>query len=128
MTSEPRTPEIIPYETPNPRVKKDDFYYLKVISICHYVWGAPVAVIGLVAWWTDAADPATRWLPFVLLAYGVLTAASGYFMRIRQFRVLSLIIAALTCIWIPLGTILGISTIVILHRPNIQAGYGETGL
>jgi len=58
-----------------------------------------------------------------LMASGVLNVLSAFFLRQRQHRVFSLIVGGLNCLHIPLGTILGIFTILILSRDSVCQAY-----
>ena len=63
----------------------------------------------------------------VLLVLSVVTAVLNYLtgMALRQRKHLTLIyvVAALTCLSIPLGTVLGIFTFVVVSRPSIKASF-----
>ena len=122
-------PEVIPYATPNPQIKKDDLHFVNVIAVCHYIWGVVLAYTGLMIWIGDGADlKGLGALELTIPVYGFLCVCSGCFTHVRRFRLFSLVIASFTCVWIPIGTILGISTIVCLQRPGIRASYGDIRL
>lgn len=60
----------------------------------------------------------------VLLAVAALcNLLSGFFLLHRTHRVFSLIVAALNCLQIPFGTILGVFTILVLIRPSVRQTY-----
>jgi hypothetical protein len=44
---------------------------------------------------------------------------SGIFLMARKYRVFSLVVAALDCLQIPFGTVLGVFTIVVLVRESV---------
>lgn len=50
---------------------------------------------------------------------------SGLFLHRRTHRMFSLVMAAFNCIQIPLGTVLGVFTIVVLVRDSVRECYGE---
>jgi hypothetical protein len=75
--------------------------------------GGFFAVIGgvfLVLLWTKAA----------------LMVWSGMSMRKRQRRTLSFVMACVSCIAVPLGTTLGVFTLVVLSKPSVQWLYDRT--
>ncbi|MEO5715197.1 MAG: hypothetical protein ABIT37_17090 [Luteolibacter sp.] len=53
----------------------------------------------------------------------VLNILSGLFLRAEKHRTFSLVVAGLNCIHMPLGTILGVFTMIVLMRPTVQHGY-----
>ncbi len=64
------------------------------------------------------------WVAGVLMFIcSLLNVLSGIFMRQRKARVFSLVVAALNCLHIPLGTLLGIFTLVILSRYSVAELY-----
>lgn len=60
----------------------------------------------------------------VLLALGAANIVSGILLRRRRGRGFSLVVAAIDCIQVPLGTALGIGTIIVLARPSVWQSYG----
>ncbi len=65
---------------------------------------------------------------FVLwfLAGAIGNLLSGLFIRRRRHRVFSMVVAGLNCMHIPLGTILGIFTFIVLARDSVRTVYVET--
>ncbi len=61
----------------------------------------------------------------VVLSLGsaVLYYYCGRFLRERRKRTFCFVIAVITCMSVPLGTILGIFTIVVLNRPSVQDAF-----
>ena len=59
----------------------------------------------------------------LLVAKAALLAYSGVCIRKRRHRTLSVIMACLSCVNIPLGTALGVFTLVVLSRPSVKAMY-----
>lgn len=57
------------------------------------------------------------------LASAVLNALSGFFLLARKHRVFSLVVAGINCLHMPLGTILGVFTIIVLIRASVQEEY-----
>lgn len=60
-----------------------------------------------------------------LLVYALLNFLSGIFLLKRKARFLSLLTAALDCLLIPIGTILGIFTLLVLNRTSVRNEYEE---
>ena len=56
---------------------------------------------------------------------GALTLLSGYFIVRRKCRTFSLVIAGINCLSIPLGTTLGVFTIIVLMRDSVKTIYTE---
>jgi hypothetical protein len=48
---------------------------------------------------------------------------SGWFIKKRKNKTFSLVVAGFNWFNIPLGTLLGVFTIVVLMRPSVQSGY-----
>jgi hypothetical protein len=131
--------------------RKADADHLRLLSIFHYV-GAGLAILGLgflamhyflfhaflnnPEMWKNqknAVPPPKeffaifRWLYVVfgvwLVISGVLNLLSGIFLGCRKYRTFSLIVAVINCIHIPLGTVLGVFTIIVLLRPSVREVY-----
>ncbi len=68
-----------------------------------------------------------KWFYAVLaiwfVASGILNLISGFKLRARQGRTFSLVVSAINCLHLPLGTILGVFTIVVLSRPTVAEVY-----
>ncbi|HEV2971548.1 MAG TPA: hypothetical protein VGY55_16345 [Pirellulales bacterium] len=62
-------------------------------------------------------------LAIVWAVVGVLNIFSGYFLRHKRHRTFSLIVAALNCLHIPLGTVLGVFTFIVLGRGSVREAY-----
>jgi hypothetical protein len=59
----------------------------------------------------------------LLVASAILNVLSGIFLRIRKYRTFSFVVAGINCLHIPLGTVLGIFTIVVLCRESVRELY-----
>ena len=57
----------------------------------------------------------------VVLAYTVATFLAGYWLTKRTHKTFILVIAALTCLGVPYGTVLGICTFIVLNRDQSRA-------
>ncbi len=128
----------------------DDLEQLRLLSIFHYVWGGILAVTGLfpvlhlgigIALLTgifdrpgDVPPRMVGWL-FVGISLLVMAASwifavcallAGRFLARRAHRDFCMVVAALECLLAPLGTILGVFTIVILSRPSVRACFDDS--
>ena len=61
----------------------------------------------------------------VALTAAVLSFLSARFLRSKRSRGFSMVVAGLQCLAVPLGTILGVFTFVVLGRPTVQKAYDE---
>ena len=55
------------------------------------------------------------------------SSLSARFLRGRRHRTFSLIVAGINCLGIPLGTILGVFTLIVLLRPSVRTLYRIEG-
>lgn len=53
---------------------------------------------------------------------------SGVFLRQRKHRVFSIIVASINCLQIPLGTTLGVFTLIVLLRESVRQSYERAGV
>jgi hypothetical protein len=53
-----------------------------------------------------------------------MTIYSGHCIKTRKHRTLSLIMAALNTLAIPIGTIIGVCALIVLSRPTVKKLYG----
>jgi len=61
----------------------------------------------------------------LMVAVGLCMIYAGMALRRRKHRVFLLVMAALNCMSIPYGTILGIFTFIVLNRPAAKALFGS---
>jgi hypothetical protein len=65
-------------------------------------------------------------LGFVLVgAVGGLQIKAGFWLRERRHRVTIMVLAAISCLGVPYGTLLGVLTFLALARPSVVALFGE---
>ena len=139
--------------TPPPLPNKDR-EHLRILVICHYVMaGLTLPGIGFLAlhysimnhvmgnskMWEKMKDPPPfdpveffgyfKWfylaMGLMLLTSGVLTLMAGRSLQKRKRRVFTIVIAALNCLHFPLGTLLGIFTLIVLSRESVERLYLE---
>ena len=125
---------------------------LEAIAIFHYVYGAlncfgGVFLLGLVGLGSflgsdlvagQSDEPPPAWLGGFLSALGIvlflfveaigiLIIYSGRCIAKRKHRTLSMVVAAFSCLSIPLGLILGIFTLVALSDEEVKREYAAVG-
>jgi hypothetical protein len=128
-----------------------DGEHLRLLSILYYIWGGLAAcgscftiiyavVMGAV--FTAAGQTANGpppWLGgvlFVILsivfvlvfALAALTIWTGFNLSRRRHYVLCMVVAAINCLSFPLGTALGVFTIVVLGRPSVKPLFGHKAI
>ena len=123
-------------------VNQDD-EHLRLLSILYYVWGGlaafgacavggyAVLAGGILTAASQSQGGPPAWagaVAFVLMGFGFVIAAAyagltlwtGYNLARRKRYTLCFVMAALSCFSIPLGTALGVFTIVVLSRPSVK--------
>lgn len=125
---------------------------LDLLAIFHYVLGGMLAMMSFLPllyfsfiWQLlrnpevmRGQDPPPAFLGTILLMAGVVLAAMGWawaglivlagrFLQKRKNRTYCLVVAALACMFQPFGTILGIFSIVILLRPDVEVLFRAQG-
>ncbi len=70
-------------------------------------------------------QPGMRHFAMVAIIPMSIFLASGISMIRRRYSTFGMIVASFTCLAIPIGTILGIWTLVVLNKPGVQAIYRE---
>ena len=127
-----------------------DEEHLRILSILYYVWGGlsalgacflgAYAVIGgtiLTAVSQSEREPAAAWAGIVIfLVMGTLfllvaavtwlTILTGRYLAQRRRYTFCLVIAIITCLSVPLGTVLGVFTLMVLQRPSVKQLFGQT--
>ena len=123
---------------------------LNALAIAHYVVGGVMVLvsciplihvlIGSVFIWgwcgnfpetSNPPPPFFGWIFFVLgiVAFvlaqvtSILVILSGRFLMKRKRYIFSFIMACLACFFVPLGTLLGIFTIIVLSRDSVKQLY-----
>jgi hypothetical protein len=130
-----------------------DEQHLKVLSICHYVYAGLMAVfscfplfyVGLGAMFLGGGPPGTQnprdappaelGMLFVvigligfaiLLVTAVAVAVVGRFLTQRRNWLFCIIVSGIACMNVPLGTLLGVFTILVLLRPTVKEMFEAT--
>jgi hypothetical protein len=119
---------------------------LKLISILYYIWAALHACVGLIGVLFIAAgaflsvipqfahtnNPPPPWFGALFVGLGifvflmieagaVLMFLVGRFLSRRTHHTYCMVMAGISCLSIPLGTALGLFTILTLQRPSVRA-------
>lgn len=130
--------------------RKIDADHLKLLSIFHFV-GAGLAVLGMLfllahfalfhafldnpkMWENQKQGPPPaeifamfKWFYAIFGLWfagsGVLNLISAFCLRAKKHRTFSLIVAGINCVHIPLGTVLGVFTIIVLIRDSVRELY-----
>lgn len=130
-----------------PVLPMNDERNLRLLSIFHYVSSGVLAIIGsfpllyILLGFVFLANPeginthgeseeVPTWFPYLFMGLGVFLVAMGWTLAILTFlsarklaklrnRTFSLVTAGLLCLIMPLGTILGVITILILCRDSV---------
>ncbi len=120
-----------------------DLEHLKLLSIFHYVVAGLAGLfslipvvhlvigVGLATGTLEPEDAAARvvgWFfvafagAFILagLTFAVCLAVAGRFLARRQHYTYCLVMAAVACIFMPFGTVLGVFTIIVLVRESVK--------
>jgi len=131
-----------------------DNEHLKLLALFHYIGGAMVMlfssfaiihfVIGItVITHPHAFDPPTtqpgvpdfpaQWMGWMfagiggaVVSLGSLTLYSGRCISRRRHRVYSFGVAIFLTLWMPIGTVLGVFTILVLQRESVKVLYNAT--
>jgi len=126
--------------------RSEDLEHLKLLSIFHYVAAGLLALFSLLPLFhfiagitmlewsaekpSDAipgliaggclAMLAAVWMVIGLSSAACL-AAAGHFLARREHYTFCLAVAGVSCLFMPVGTILGVFTILVLVRPAVRA-------
>jgi hypothetical protein len=137
-----------------PLIRNQDEEHLKLLAIFHYIVAAIIALfacfplIHVAMGWMMVANPGymangQQGQPppaafgyffiamggiFILMGWtaAICTFISGRFLARRRNRLFSFVMAALLCMFVPFGTILGIFTIIVLSKESVQRLYRTT--
>jgi len=124
-----------------------DQEHLRLLSIFHYILAVVIALFsciffihifmgillssGAMAHGKDAPPPFFGWIFIIIgsmaVLFGwtmaVLVGFAGKFIGQRRRYTYCLVIAGLSCLHAPFGTILGVFTFVVLLRPEVKASF-----
>lgn len=153
----PLSPTPVPPPAPAPAFSAQDADHLRMLSIAHYVVGGLIAlfsmifivhiVLGITALTGNLpmnsggqpSSPAEQrlfgWM-FTLIGcvivfggvtLGAFVAYAGRCLARRRRYLLCLIMAGLACLFTPIGTVLGVFSLITLLRPQVKAAFDTAG-
>lgn len=125
-----------------------DIEHLKLLSIFHYVAAGLSAVFGLMSslyiimglvfinadfQGNNPPPPFMGWMfiiigagtMVILLTVAMLFVKAGNSLRTQRNYTTCMVTAALACLWVPVGTVLGVFTIIVLNRPTVRQLFGK---
>jgi hypothetical protein len=124
----------------------EDREYLKLLSIFHYVVGGLAALfacfpiiyiaVGILAVYApgtmdsegDALPALFGWI-FIIVgaglillgwAFAVFMIIAGRYLARQVHYLFCMVVAAIECIFMPFGTVLGVFTIIVLVKPSVK--------
>lgn len=126
-----------------------DLEHLKLLSIFHYVAAGMAALVACIPFFHffvgmamafgafDEGDPATRPVGLGLMAFAALFIAAGWALAAlmvlagrslakRRRYTFCLVMGGIECLFMPVGTVLGVFTILVLVRESVKALFGQT--
>jgi hypothetical protein len=139
--------------TPEERQQILDDEHLKIIRIGYFISGGAFAFTALFpliyvvmgaliimtaryqAYRSSGMDPGIMGWLFIIgglvfsVGFGVLAALqilTAIRLKARRSRILCIITAALTCLFVPYHTALGVFTLMVLQRPSVKAMFEAT--
>jgi len=119
---------------------KEEEQYLKLLSVFHYVVGglaacfACIPIIHLsigIAMLVGAIDDAPEFVGALLVLIAIFAMLVGWTLAVciiiagrclakRKRYMFCLVMAAISCVFMPFGTVLGVFTIIVLMRPSVK--------
>jgi len=128
-----------------------DREHLRLLAIFHYIWAGMDAMVGFMGLAFIAMgmflavspqiarspNPPPPWFGAIFAGMGVLflvtvetmavlSYLTGRFLSRRQHPTFCIVISAIDCLYMPLGTALGVFTILTLQRPSVKALFAGT--
>jgi len=117
-----------------------DAQYLKLLAVFHYIVGGLAALCSCiffihfgigVAILTGAIDDAPAFVGLMFVGMATIAITLGWTLAIcliiagcnlakRRHYMFCLVMAAIACIFMPFGTVLGVFTIIVLTRPSVK--------
>lgn len=142
--NEPYAPPVL---SPEAHLTPDDVSHLNALALAHYILGGlgvffslftltyVLLGVAIVSGSIDAqeAPEFMGWLfiglglTFLVLgeAMSIAMILSGRHMKRRTGHTFSFVVACISCLSVPVGTILGIFTILVLNRSTVKAAYSK---
>ena len=121
----------------------NDQNQLRLLSIFHYIVGGLSALfacipfihfflgLAMTSGWLEETEPVadTVGILFMVFAgifiligwtFAVLLIFAGHYLAVNRHYMFCLVIAALSCLFFPFGTVLGVFTIIVLNRESVK--------
>lgn len=121
---------------------------LTLLGVFHYVFAGFSALFGclplihvtfgvmMLTGGFAGPNPPPDWLGLLFVAIGalasvmmwalaVVTGLAGYYLRTQRHHTFCLVVAAIECLNMPLGTILGVLTIITLVDPQVKETFAR---
>ena len=133
------------FMTPQPPPPQPNLEHLRLLSIFHYVLGGLTGLFSLIpimhvsigiamvsgAFGSSSGPPPPPFMGWFFIAIGgtvillgetlaICTILAGRYISTRQAWMFCIVVAAINCLHMPLGTALGVFSIVVLIRPEIK--------
>lgn len=128
----------------------EDLEQLNLLSIFHYVVAGVSALlfcfplfhlvfgIAMLSGWGDFSgrDPGMQFAGCFMVAFAVIfitfgwgyaacLAVAGSYLKQHTRYTFCLVMAAVSCLFAPLGTVLGVFTLMVLMRPGVRELFGQ---
>lgn len=137
---------------PTPQQRAEDEQHLTALAIGHFIYAALTGVIAcvfgvyvVVAMFAFSSIPKSPGAPppaaigaavagvfgfiaLLILGMAAMLVFSGLSIQKRQRRTLSFVMACLICMNVPLGTLLGVLTLIVLNRPSVKELYDRAAV
>ena len=114
--------------------------YLRLLSIFHYIVGGLAACVSCIflihffigiAMLAGTIDDAPAFLGIFFVAFSIVAITIGWTLAVclivagkslarRKRYMFCLVMAAISCMFMPFGTVLGVFTIIVLMRPTVK--------
>jgi hypothetical protein len=129
-----------------------DREHLRLLTIFYYIWAGLQSLGGLIGLAfmgvgaflvsspqvAQTSNPPPPWFGAVFAGIGALVFVAvegmaalsfftGRFLAMRQHHTFCVVISALNCMSLPLGTALGVFGILVLQRPSVKALFAGSG-
>lgn len=131
------------YATSIPPATSDDLNHLRWLSIAHYIYAGFIAVSSLFALIfiafgifagsisqgpNDPSPQVMRWIftgvGLVVLVFGLGIATLFFFVARniarRRHHTYCVVMSGIACLSVPIGTLLGVFTLIVLLRPSVK--------
>jgi hypothetical protein len=122
----------------------EDLEHLRILSIFHYVIGGITALFSLIpvihlalglalaTGRLEGTDPEARIFGWFIVGFAAVVIAcgltlagfiayAGRCLQQRRRHMLCMVVAALSCMMMPFGTVLGVFTLITITKPSVKA-------